>query len=155
MSNTCWCNASAVGEAMTAFTGGGGQAGDGEMKTQIGWRDARGGKIDTTSPFLPCTTPISLTTPPSHSPLQKVLVNNSNLNVLFCFFSICSEASNDDPPPSVLSWCSNKREQGRTIDYWRRSHRLLKPTMRTFLSTVPCCQCRWGLWDIRITLRKR
>lgn len=34
----------------------------------------------------------------SFSPLQKVFVNNLNLNVLFCFLSICSEASNDNPP---------------------------------------------------------
>lgn len=57
--------------AMAGFTGGGGQAGDGEMKLRPAGQTLAG-KINTTSPFLPCATPISLTTLPSLSlPFRK------------------------------------------------------------------------------------
>lgn len=83
---------------MRGFTGGGRQAGDSEMSLRSAGETLAGKNQYSSTLFTLHHSHRSHHAAVSFSPLQKVLVNNSNLNVLFCFFSICSEASNDTPP---------------------------------------------------------
>lgn len=80
------------------FTGRGGQAGDSEMRLRSAGETLAGKNQYYSTLFTLHHSHRSHHAAVSFSPLQKVLVNNSNLNVLFCFFSICSEASNDTAP---------------------------------------------------------
>lgn len=123
MLNTTWCEASARWERRQRWGGFCGRRRRRQWdETQTGWSYTRWENQYYITLFTRHHSQLSCHATVSFSPPQKVFVNNLNLNVLFCFLSICSEASNDNPP--------SKRYQLMTVNL---QYVQIKQNLRTML----------------------
>lgn len=105
-------------------------------ETQTGWPDTRWENQYYITLFTLHHSHLSCQETVSFSPLQKVFINNLNLNVLFCFLSICSEASNDNP--------ASKTYQLMTV-YLHCVQ--IKENLRTVLDSRPLRNNAWIAWS--------